>query len=166
MTEAEQMITGPLWADVDTEPEEEQSETEKQKEEKEEEEKLKYALCKFYTSFSGCYNGDSCKFEHPNICKNFNSQRGCPRTSTCKFTHVISRNPKHILRQCPNFNCGNMCVGRQCEPCHKKYQSYKTGIPHQCPTCPNLCKGKRCRECHFKASRKTQRTKYACDDDY
>jgi hypothetical protein len=68
------------------------------------------------------------------------------------------------VHRCPNPNCTNSCIGKQCSVCHRlqkeaKYPKWKfkeTSYMEKqsklkmCPECNiNKCMGLRCRQCHF-----------------
>jgi hypothetical protein len=75
--------------------------------------------CRFFNSFRGCKNGDQCSFVHEKLpCAFFTSVQGCTYNEKCPFSHDVSDVSIVQLKNCPNQNCQNQCIGRQCMQCH------------------------------------------------
>lgn len=82
--------------------------------------------CKFYNSRRGCRQEDKCSFLHERqVCAFFVSDQGC-HVYECPFMHVNDAAPKVVLKSCPNKNCTNLCIGKQCMKCHSEMKRYNT----------------------------------------
>jgi len=138
--------------DSDNEPEAENvEEVQKEKENK--------PVCRFFNKKSGCKKGSDCDFAHNRLpCAFFTSEKGCNQGTRCPFTHDENAPRNTNLHQCPNENCDNLCIGKQCSDCHnamsrparRQRPRYSTEL-RECPECHfNKCRGRRCRECHFR----------------
>lgn len=80
-------------------------------------------ICKFFNSKRGCIKGDKCVFLHQRqVCAFFNSDRGCS-VQECPFVHDKSAVSSVQLKPCPNVDCPNVCIGKQCMTCHGKMQA-------------------------------------------
>ena len=110
----------------------------------------------------GSYNKDSNQIR--NVCAFFNTSNGCKNGSNCKYLHDVNLIATDNVHRCPNPNCTNSCIGKQCSVCHRlqkeaKYPKWKfkeTSYMEKqsklklCPECNiNKCMGLRCRQCHF-----------------
>ena len=137
-------------------------------------------ICRFFNSFRGCKKGDECNFVHEQLpCAFFASEQGCTYNDRCPFSHDMNNISNVHLKQCPNDNCQNQCIGRQCMQCHnimdRVKQPKNTRRPRQrfvpytnnnninnstrydrpthicpVPNCENMCTGRICRDCHQK----------------
>lgn len=51
----------------------------------------------------------------------FKSDSGCFKGERCKFAHEETPDGyKDELKRCPTRGCHNMCLGKQCKPCHRR----------------------------------------------
>ena len=110
----------------------------------------------------GSYNKDSNQIR--NVCAFFNTHTGCKNGSNCSYLHDVNQRAINNVHRCPNPNCTNLCIGKQCSVCHRlqkeaKYPTWKfketsymekQSSLKMCPECNvNKCMGLRCRQCHF-----------------
>ena len=51
------------------------------------------------------------------VCAFFTSEKGCARQQ-CPFVHDFTAPTSITLKPCPNADCSNMCIGKQCQACH------------------------------------------------
>ena len=79
----------------------------------------KKRLCKYVVTRRGCDKGDQCSFLHP-VCAFYSSDQGCSAGSKCQFKHDRSGTPMAALKPCPNRDCKNVCLGKQCMECHSR----------------------------------------------
>jgi hypothetical protein len=92
--------------------------TEKEEDEEEKVEFTKTRLCKFFNSKRGCLKKDRCTFLHERqVCAFYASSQGC-NVDNCPFIHDSSAVSKVQLKPCPNEDCTNLCIGKQCMKCH------------------------------------------------
>jgi hypothetical protein len=110
----------------------------------------------------GSYNKDSNPIRK--VCAFYNTSNGCKNGSNCGYLHNVNLLPMNNVHRCPNPNCTNSCIGKQCSVCHclqkeAKYPKWKfkessymekQSKLKMCPECNiNKCMGLRCRQCHF-----------------
>jgi hypothetical protein len=114
--------------DTDYEQEFEEEEEEEGEEEEKDKEKdhQQERICKFFNTRRGCNKGDMCTFKHERqVCAFFASAQGCTGISDCPFIHDLDATPSVQLKPCPNEDCKNMCIGKQCMQCHSVMHSRK-----------------------------------------
>lgn len=92
-------------------------------------------LCRFFNTRRGCDKGDACKFKHERqVCAFFSSTQGCTASDDCPFIHDTNKTPSVQLKPCPNKDCPNLCIGKQCMQCHNlmnSHQEHKVKFIHR-----------------------------------
>jgi hypothetical protein len=86
--------------------------------------------CKFYASRDGCKKGNRCTFSHVMdnpVCAFFNSTQGCTNGRGCAFVHSHTATASQLLHPCPNDECVNLCIGKQCMDCHNNHREEHGG---------------------------------------
>lgn len=53
-------------------------------------------------------------------CAFFHTSSGCMHGKSCNYSHDPNATPTTNLKSCPNQNCDNMCIGRQCRHCDQQ----------------------------------------------
>jgi hypothetical protein len=88
-------------------------------------------MCKFFNSRRGCNKGTDCTYLHEQqVCAFFVSEQGCSAAKDCPFIHDSNAIPSVTLKPCPNSNCKNLCIGKQCMQCHARMNP-DTGDQHR-----------------------------------
>ena len=92
-------------------------------------------ICRDFNKPSSCPAGPACLFAHVLLrCAFFNTKPGCRNGDDCGFQHDATGSmptpgefkgqTRHtVFTMCPNENCTNTCLGKQCKECHTRMRA-------------------------------------------